>query len=99
MGCDRYADWWEVISQDGQVLYRRVLSHSHVEEQPFTRSGEPVPVEAATVVWVRAHMHPTGYGGKAFTGSVRDGFRVADLPQSFPAGLADQPPHPSECRF
>jgi hypothetical protein len=98
-GCDQYADWWEVMSQDGRLLYRRVLSHSHVEEQPFTRSGEPVPVEAGAVVWVRAHMHPTGYGGTAFTGSVRDGFRATDLPVSFAADAAEQPPRPPECRF
>lgn len=98
-GCDQYADWWEVISQDGRVLYRRVLSHSHVEEQPFVRSGEPVSVEAGTVVWVRAHMHPTGYGGTAFTGSVQDGFHVADLPASFAADAAEQLPRPPGCRF
>lgn len=23
-GCDQYADWWEVLSEDGQLLYRRV---------------------------------------------------------------------------
>jgi hypothetical protein len=76
-----------------------MLSHSHVEEQPFVRSGQPVPVDAATVVWVRAHMHPSGYGGTAFRGSVQDGFQAADLPSSFAAILAEQPPKPQECRF
>lgn len=98
-GCGQYADWWEVTSQDGQLLYRRVLSHSHVDEQPFTRSGEPVPVEAGMIVWVRAHMHPSGYGGTAFRGSVRDGFEAADLPPSFAADLAERPPLPPACRF
>lgn len=44
------------MSTDGKLLYRRVLLHSHVDEQPFTRSGGPVPIQTDSVVWVRAHM-------------------------------------------
>jgi hypothetical protein len=77
LGCDRYADWWEVVSADGKLLYRRILAHSHVDEQPFARDGGPVPAAPDTVVWVRAHMHPDGYTGKTlrgFAGESRRGF-------------------------
>ncbi len=96
-GCEQYADWWEVVGEDGRLLHRRVLGHSHVAEQPFVRAGGPVPVAPETVVWVRAHMHPDGYGGVAFRGSVRDGFAAADLPAAFAAGLAGEPPAPPDC--
>jgi hypothetical protein len=98
-GCAQYADWWEVVSEDGKLLYRRVLLHSHVDEQPFTRSGGPVPVEPDTVVWVRAHMNTAGYGGVAFKGSVKTGFARAEPPANFAAGLAKQAPLPDGCDF
>lgn len=98
-GCAQYADWWEVVGEDGRLVHRRVLSHSHIDEQPFSRQGEPVPLQADTVVWVRAHMHPDGYGGIALRGTARDGFRQADLPSSFAPELAEQPPLPPDCRF
>lgn len=96
-GCAQYADWWEVVGLEGRLIYRRVLGHSHVAEQPFVRGGGPVPVGTGEEVWVRAHMHPTGYGGAAYKGSVRGGFRAADLAAGFGADLAGQPPRPPEC--
>jgi len=98
-GCDRYADWWEVVSENGELLYRRVLGHSHTNEQPFTRSGGPVPIKGGDLVWVRAHMAPGGYGGQAFYGSVNDGFSVADLDGSWAPDLATTAPLPDECAF
>ena len=98
-GCDQYADWWEVLGRNGTLIYRRVLLHSHVDEQPFVRSGGPVPIAADHAVWVRAHMHPGGYGGQAFTGSVESGFRASDLDPAFAADVAGQPPLPEDCAF
>lgn len=98
-GCGRYADWWEVVSEDGRLLYRRVLLHSHVDEQPFVRAGGPVPIDSATVVWIRAHMSDGGYGGTAFKGSVESGFAPAPLSPGFASRLAQQPPLPDSCAF
>ena len=98
-GCRQYADWWEVVSEDGKLLYRRVLLHSHVDEQPFSRSGGPVAIQAHTVVWVRAHMNPGGYGGVAYKGSPQSGFGAAPLPADFAAGLGKAPPLPDGCAF
>lgn len=98
-GCDQYADWWEVVSQEGELIYRRVLLHSHVEEQPFVRSGGPVAIAPDSMVIVRAHMNIDGYGGAAFQGSVESGFKETALKPDFASDLADELPLPDGCAF
>ncbi len=99
-GCAQYADWWEVLTEDGQLIYRRILGHSHVSEQPFTRSGGPVALEGPdTTVWVRAHMNPGGYGGQAMRGNLTDGFTNTTLAADSFAALAQSDPLPSGCAF
>ena len=98
-GCDQYADWWEIVTVEGELVYRRVLLHSHVGEQPFERSGGPVDVDPDAALWIRAHMHPGGYGGQAFTGTVSTGFRKAVLDPAFAADLSESPPLPADCAF
>jgi len=98
-GCAQYADWWEVLGEDGKLIYRRVLLHSHVDEQPFTRSGGPVPIAADTTVIVRAHMNTSGYGGAALKGSVKQGFTAVNLPAGFAADVAKRLPLPDGCAF
>ncbi|MCB0067945.1 MAG: hypothetical protein KDD77_12370, partial [Caldilineaceae bacterium] len=97
-GCERYADWWEVVTPDGLLLYRRILAHSHVDEQPFIRSGGPVTVAPDAELWVRAHLHPTGFGGRALRGTVAGGFVEAVPPPGFGAGATDDLPRP-DCAF
>lgn len=64
-GWDHYADKWEVLAEDGTILGTRILSHPHVNEQPFTRSlsGAVVPEQIRTVT-VRAHDSVHEYGGR-----------------------------------
>lgn len=98
-GCESYADWWEVVSPDGELLYRRVLLHSHVDEQPFSRSGGPVRIRPDDTVVVRAHMSIAGYGRAALRGTVEGGFVPVSLSADFAIGLAEQAPLPSSCAF
>lgn len=98
-GCEQYADWWEVIDTDGNLLYRRILAHSHVNEQPFTRSGAPVQVSSDQTVFVRGHMNNLGYGENVFKGSVENGFTAEELDVSFAQDLEEQNPLPQGCGF
>ncbi|MBC8280381.1 MAG: hypothetical protein H8E48_06310 [Chloroflexi bacterium] len=99
IGCHSYADWWEVVSDDGELLTRRVLLHSHVGEQPFTRSGGPLNVQPDDTLIVRAHMSETGYGGSVMRGTVAGGFSIVDISPDFASNLENQSPLPSSCAF
>lgn len=98
-GCEQYADWWEVLTPEGTLIYRRILAHSHVDEQPFERSGGPVTIGETEMVLVRAHMHPAGYGNQAMKGTVSEGFETIELPDGFAADLADAQLQPGDCAF
>lgn len=99
LGCNQYADWWEVISEDGTLLYRRILAHSHVNEQPFTRSGGAIAITADQIVYIRAHMNNNGYGTIVYKGSVANGFNKDTLEASFANQLASEEPLPNNCAF
>ncbi len=98
-GCDQYANWWEVLSEDGKLIYRRILGHSHVNEQPFIRSGGAVVIGKAQVVWIRAHMNTSGYGGEVFKGTVKDGFVKTAADINFSKAIETESPQPSGCAF
>lgn len=98
-GCEQYADWWEVVSEKGELLYRRILVHSHPDTQPFTRSGGKIAIKPNDIVYVRAHMNKEGYVGDVFKGSIHTGFKkVTNLPH-FPKDLEKQEPLPTGCLF
>ncbi|RIA56130.1 hypothetical protein [Dichotomicrobium thermohalophilum] len=63
-GWDHYADRWDVLGPDGEVLGSRELLHPHVNEQPFTRSlmGVVIPADVEEVT-LRAHDSVHELGG------------------------------------
>ena len=61
-GWEHYANLWEVVSMDDQLLVARVLHHPHENEQPFTRSLSGVSIPAGTrQVRIRARDSVHGY--------------------------------------
>ncbi|OGL14146.1 MAG: hypothetical protein A3F92_00750 [Candidatus Rokubacteria bacterium RIFCSPLOWO2_12_FULL_71_22] len=62
---DHWADWWRVRTADGRELGRRVLLHSHVDEQPFTRDARIRVPRDVRIVFVEAHDRVHGLGGAA----------------------------------
>jgi hypothetical protein len=77
----------------------RILAHSHVNEQPFTRSGGPVRIGADDVVIVRAHMNDAGYGKVVFHGSAAAGFSAVSLDSGFADDLSNVEPLTTNCAF
>ncbi|MEM7193780.1 MAG: hypothetical protein AAF402_02435 [Pseudomonadota bacterium] len=71
-GWQDYADGWDVMDEQGNVLKRknsdpftRLLLHPHENEQPFTRSVSGIKVpENTRYLTVRAHELKDGFGGK-----------------------------------
>lgn len=98
-GCNQYADWWEVASEDGELIYRRILAHSHVNEQPFIRSGGKVKIRKDEVIVIRVHMNTSGYGGLVFRGTVEDGFEQVKSDKNFAIDLEKKEPLPLKCAF
>ena len=99
LGCNQYADWWEVLTESGDLLYRRILTHSHVNEQPFSRMGGAVHINSEEPVYIRAHMNTVGYGGMAFYGTVESGFSPIALSADFASLLETSAPLQSGCAF
>ncbi len=64
-GWDHYADAWQVVDPEGNVLAERVLAHPHDNEQPFTRSQSNIemPPNLNRVI-VRAKCNVHGFGGQ-----------------------------------
>jgi hypothetical protein len=67
-GWEKYADAWQLWDADGNVIGERVLTHPHVDEQPFTRSQSGIVIpDGLTEVTVAARDLVAGFCGELFT--------------------------------
>lgn len=98
-GCEQYADWWEILNEEGQLLYRRILVHSHPNTQPFTRWGNSVEVKENEILYIRGHMNKLGYAGDVFKGSIRQGFTKIEEVPDFNESIETQTPLPKGCLY
>ena len=66
-GWHHYANQWDVMTRDDQLLGSRVLYHPHENEQPFTRSLSAVVIpEGLRQVKIRAKDLQHGYSKQEF---------------------------------
>lgn len=66
-GWNHYADQWDVMTLDDNLLGSRVLHHPHDNEQPFTRSLSGVSIPAGvSQVKIRARDSVHGYSSQEF---------------------------------
>ena len=98
-GCEQYANWWEIVTLEGKLVYRRILSHSHVNEQPFIRGASKVQLDKDQEYYIRVHMNNTGYSRFGHEGSITSRFRSTELPEDFALELANEAPLPKGCDF
>lgn len=63
-GWDHYANIWDIVAPNGDVIDTRILHHPHDTEQPFKRSltTDKIPDDLTHVI-VRAHDSVHEYGG------------------------------------
>lgn len=66
-GWDHYADRWDVLSVDGDLLGGRELAHPHENEQPFTRSLTMTLPPGTREVILQGHDSVHGSGGTSLT--------------------------------
>lgn len=66
-GWDHYANKWDVLTEDGELLGTRVLAHPHVNEMPFTRSLTLTIPANISVVVIRAGDSVHEEGGAEMT--------------------------------
>ena len=106
-GCDRHADWWEVLTEAGDLITRQLLDSPHKFEKPFT-TETTLTVDPAQTLIVRAHFSRDSdgnenngvvkYTNQAMQGSIHKGFKSVRIPPRFAAKVERQAPQPGACK-
>ena len=96
--CESFADWWEVVSDDGELLTRRVCRTTTGRSNRLPLRW-PINVQPSDILIIRAHMRRTGYGGEVMRGTVAGGFASAAIPLGFATNLETVSPLPTSCAF
>ena len=66
-GWDHYANRWDVLDTDGNLLGSRMLLHPHINEQPFTRSLDSIEIpKSLTEVTIQANDSLHGINNAGF---------------------------------
>ncbi|MBX2809440.1 MAG: hypothetical protein KTR20_12515 [Cellvibrionaceae bacterium] len=66
-GWKHYANAWQVLNENGEVIGTRTLHHPHENEQPFSRSLTLTIAPEVKKITVRALDSVHGAGGKTLT--------------------------------
>ncbi|UJB71243.1 ATP-binding protein [Acaryochloris sp. 'Moss Beach'] len=103
-GCNQYVDWWEILSEDQELLDRPHFDISHDDQQPFSSTSKPIQASDNQTLLIRAHLHledkdKSGYEARqAWKGTIKDGFEMIRLPEKYATDLAKADPQPKPCQ-
>ncbi|MEO0409943.1 MAG: hypothetical protein AAF289_21585 [Cyanobacteria bacterium P01_A01_bin.135] len=111
--CDRHADWWEVLTEDGKLIDRHIIETPHEFERSFP-TEQAVALDPDQTIIVRAHFsddiddttneHENNgidkYPTQAMKGIVGkpNSFKSIRLPARFAIGVEDEGLQPQECK-
>ena len=110
-GCNRYADWWEAITEEGELLHRKILDSSQGFEHQFTSNALIDILDPDQTIIIRGHFsedidsyrygYGTGYTTQSMKGQVSQpsSFQQVRLPSQFAARVERQGEQPKECKL
>ena len=104
---NHYVDWWEMLSTQGELLYRQLITTSHFDQQRFTMKSAPLSIPLDQPVIIRAHVASRSgpgalsfigyYSTQALQGSIATRFRPIRLSRTFASWVEKQEPQPDRC--